>query len=298
MRTGVVIGRFQVPYLHDGHIELLEYANRYNDQVVVVLGEPSTKLTTTNPLSFDIRKNMIKDYFPDFIVVKLNDHKSDKVWSENLDNLIGGFDRVTLYGSRDSFINCYSGEFPCYYIEHTTSKSGSEVRKGLKNYDKVDYINDSHFRSGIIHAIENKYPTAYPTIDFAVTWKGKVLLGRKPGLDKWCFVGGFVDPTDKCLEDAALRELSEEVPGMVVSDPKYVCSHKVNDWRYKGTTDGIITTFFHSIYITGEFKAGDDLEQVGWFDMENGEAESAIQQEHLFLLSSLYKLDYEKEYNY
>ena len=56
----VVIGRFQTPYLHQGHLELLEKANNYSDNLLVLIGCTVATGTDKNPMDFETRKQLIK----------------------------------------------------------------------------------------------------------------------------------------------------------------------------------------------------------------------------------------------
>ena len=56
---GVVIGRFQVDDLHEGHIDVLLETSNTNNQMLVVIGLGPCKCTTRNPLDYDTRRRMI-----------------------------------------------------------------------------------------------------------------------------------------------------------------------------------------------------------------------------------------------
>lgn len=93
------------------------------------------------------------------------------------------------------------------------------------------------------------HPIVYPTVDCAI-FQDKSLdviyLARKPNQTKWRFVGGFVDPQDYSYADAAHREAFEET-GVICTILDYVTSQKVDDPRYRGKDDKIITTLFAMI---------------------------------------------------
>lgn len=58
---------------------------------------------------------MILKHFPDVTILYIKDVESDEAWSNQLDNNIldiaSPTSTITLYGSRDSFINYYTGRF-------------------------------------------------------------------------------------------------------------------------------------------------------------------------------------------
>lgn len=308
MKTGVIVARFQIDYLSHGHLDLVrkvrkKYTNE-NDKVLIILGESEVYLTNRNPLNFEFRKAMLQEqlsYINNIVILRITDNRSNEVWSENLDNLLSSYKNVTLFHSRDSFMPCYTGKHKTKEIKVIFKCSATERRREIANLDTV--VSNASFRQGIIYTVENKFPTAYTTVDIAVLRiiqnpdcthednynKLQLLLGRKPGRDKYCFIGGFVDPTDSCLESAAGRELSEEVPGLMTHEFKYVSSHKVDDFRYKGTKDGIMTSLMITYKLGGSEKAGDDIEEVKWFNLKNFDYENILTPHHHKLFESLKK---------
>lgn len=48
----VIIGRFQTPYLHEGHLDLLKQARNHSENVLVLIGTTSATGTDKNPLPF------------------------------------------------------------------------------------------------------------------------------------------------------------------------------------------------------------------------------------------------------
>ncbi len=117
------------------------------------------------------------------------------------------------------------------------------------------------------------WPTSFSTVDIAVVSKdkSKLLLGRKSGKDYFVFPGGFTDPSSESDQEDAVRELNEETHIVAkVSELKYIGNYNINDERYKDTQHKIRTHFYMILKDekTCGANAGDDLESVYWFDIE------------------------------
>jgi len=270
-RVGVVIGRFHVDNPHFGHRELVRHVFGLNKEVVIVLGESAGLETDHNPLPFQVRRIMMEKEFPKATVVSLKDMRDDRVWSLMLDELIAATcpgKLVTLYGSRDSFIDSYTGIYETVLVPLKIRSSGTALREKISKSLSVA----AAFRRGIIWYIMNRPPITYPTVDVAVIdyTKRQVLLGRKPHDPAGCyrFIGGFVDPTDSSYESAAGRERVEESGDFGIDKLEYVGSARIDDWRYRGTKDGIMTTFFRTGYHFGMPEPADDISELKWTPLE------------------------------
>jgi bifunctional NMN adenylyltransferase/nudix hydrolase len=266
---GVIIARFQSPYLHEGHRQLIDSVKARHNKIVLVLGISPVLGSRKNPLDFYTREKMIKKVYPDMVVLPLSDHPLDSKWSQNLDALlINTFPgaQFKLYGSRDSFIPSYSGKLEVIELPETNSQSATIIREQIS--DKV--LDSEEFRVGVIYAYSNTYLKVYPTVDIAVfrNNKAEILLGKKEIDNKWRLPGGFSDPTDESYEGAARRELIEECGAIEVTEMQYEKSFRVNDWRYRSETDKIITSLFSTDFISGEPAGSDDIAEVRWFAMQ------------------------------
>jgi bifunctional NMN adenylyltransferase/nudix hydrolase len=283
--TGVIVGRFQVHKLHEVHRELIEHVVGSHPKVIVALGITSKLGTANNPLDFMSRQRMILEDFPNVVVIAIHDNRSDENWSKDLDRRIREVSptgSVLLYGARDSFIKHYSGANKTQELECTDYNeiSGTEIRKLVSR----TVIPSADFRAGVIYGCTNQYPKGFPTVDAAVVDDGKLLLGRKANEDKFRFIGGFFDPSvDRSLETAAKREVSEETGGMTVEVDRYLGSIVINDWRYRGEKDKIITAFFQMKRLYGPAHASDDIAELKWFDL-NKIKHHEIMEEHIPLM--------------
>jgi bifunctional NMN adenylyltransferase/nudix hydrolase len=263
--VGVIIGRFQTNVLHEGHINLIKTVLGQHKKTIILLGVARIQNTKKNPLDFATREAMIKEAFPSVIVLPVRDQRYDDKWSQDVDNQITipfGEKKIVIYGSRDSFIPYYKGKYPVIELEPSVQHNATNIRAEVARQT----LDTSDFRAGIIYSTFNQYPTAFPTVDVCVyNDKGEILLGRKPNEKYFRFIGGFVDPSDASLEAAAKRELSEEASINLVTDtPKYMLSHKVDDWRYRKEESGIITNLFLCKRLMGGATAGDDIAEIKW----------------------------------
>jgi bifunctional NMN adenylyltransferase/nudix hydrolase len=289
--VGVIIARFQSPYLHEGHKALIQQVKKDHNKIVIVLGVSPVRGSRKNPLDFHTRERMIKNEYPDIVVLPLSDHPLDAKWSQNLDTLLSdSFPGLSfsLYGSRDSFIPYYSGRFETVELPETGSHSATIIREKIS--DKV--LDSEEFRIGIIYAYSNTYLKVYATVDIAVFKNNKteILLGRKNIDNKWRLLGGFSDPTDESYEEAARRELIEECGPIETTPMNYEKSVRVNDWRYKSEADKIITCLFSTDFVSGDPSGSDDIAEVRWFRLNDVRAmmeQNKTAEEHIPQLTHL-----------
>ena len=179
---GVIIGRFQTPCLHEGHLALIEAAQNSCEDILVLIGTTAASGTDKNPLSFEARKHLFKFNCE---IKPLPDHPSDKDWSDQIDEIISslGFEEATIFGGRDNSIeDRYSGRHKIKVIRETGGKSSTALRKEAAK----QVLDCSSFRAGIIHHVENRYPIVYSTVDIIIyctrktkeTWEGVRVAAR------------------------------------------------------------------------------------------------------------------------
>lgn len=287
--VAIVVGRFQVAELHEAHKELIDSVKSLHQRVIIVLGLSNVIGTQSNPLGFEPRRQMIQEEYPDIDIVYLKDYKSDKVWSKKLDeivhDLIGPNQTAVLYGSRDSFIKYYSGKLPTLELVATKVVSGSEIRERLAKKATSSY----DWRAGAIWQAFNQFRKVYPTVDAAIQRDGKILFVKKPNEDNWRFPGGFADINSFSYEDDAIREAKEET-GLTCTNPVYIGSFKIDDWRYKDGIDCIKSILFlmDAPNISESAEVADDLKggKCAWFNLNDLE-EMNIEKEHVILFRTL-----------
>jgi bifunctional NMN adenylyltransferase/nudix hydrolase len=292
--VGVIIARFQVPYLTEAHEALVNYVCSNHKKVVVLLGVSRQFHTKSNPLDYATREQMLKTQFPDVIILPVMDNDSDEEWSKDVDKAIFisyGGKSALLYGGRDSFIPYYSGRYKTVSLDTTGPEvSGTKLRALVSK----ELRNSADWRAGSIHAINSLRDVNWLTVDIIpVRADGKILLGKKLLETRYRFIGGFVakEDNDTCIEEAAIRELKEE-SGLTAttSDLIYLGSSAINDPRYKGTGSGIMTTIF-ALIVDNDVKpvGDDDLDHVAWFDLNYVSDVTNIMPQHLPIVSILNK---------
>lgn len=271
--VGVIVARFQADTLHNGWQYLIDYVRSHHEHVLVVLGDHGGLRTKDDPLTYLEREIMVLQtytYNAWLTVKQLFDHPhSTELWTKNLDQLVADTfpnRKVVMYGSRDSFIKAYRkacGTYETRELEPHTDDSGTQARR------EVRFAHTPQSRQGIIYAERERPAIAYATVDLVVFNERRqevLLIGKHKFGNLKAFPGGFVDPEQDTSDlDAAKRELSEEVPGIKVEKYDLLGDRiRVDDPRYRRSSDKIFTAIFAAPYQGGTAVAGDDAESVEW----------------------------------
>lgn len=154
--VGVVIGRFQVPKLTDGHTYLIDEALSKHRRVIVLLGSSQEWGTKKNPLNYQTRARMIQEEYPEVITCPLPDFDNDSVWSDRIDETVKsvGWDVTScvIYGGRNSFHPHYKGNFQVVICDSGVEGiSGTSLRKSVGKVAR----STEDFRRGVIYATQN-----------------------------------------------------------------------------------------------------------------------------------------------
>ena len=243
-----------------------------HEQTVVLLGCSPAQFTKRNPLPYWMRQRMVKEFDPLVDVYPLMDSPSDVVWSDSVDKLLTTIypgQAITLYGGRDSFQPHYKGKLAVRHFDEVSEESGTTSRHEVAG---AFAISTDKTREGVIFTVESAYTRVNPTVDIAILddKREKVLVARKLVEEQpygYRFIGGFVDPTDTTLEEAARREAAEET-GLEIDNLRYVASHNIPDWRYRGGPESVMTTFFVAEKLFGHEEASDDITELVWLDLD------------------------------
>lgn len=280
-KVSVVIGRFQTPSLHEGHLELLRLARAEADggMVVVLVGTTENLGSKRNPLDYATRESVLRACPNVDLVLPIMDAPTDEEWSENVDRLLVSTvpnGQFTLIGGRDSFLPHYTGMFATKQVATDWVACATEIREQIAKKP----VDSEDFRKGVIYSAYNQWPRVFQTVDVALCVRKSadeyvVYLGKRKGEDRFRFFGGFVDVGDTSLEMAAVREAKEEanLPDTVYPcDMVYLGSHHMADYRYpESSGDATISSFFCA-EITQEIAdmldAGDDIDSVEQFTLQ------------------------------
>lgn len=155
MITAVVIGRFQTPALHPGHLHLFSYAwdkvkwAEPRARILVLLGT-SPVLDERNVLPVEIRREMILEVVPHAHISVLPDAPGDdRAWSWFVDDILDEHPEPVLFGSRDCFKDHYLGKYPFHEVPELPGHSASQQRK------EMSFKHNEDFRKGIFYAFHH-----------------------------------------------------------------------------------------------------------------------------------------------
>lgn len=290
--TGIIMGRFQTLELTKLHVQLIDFVRKKHTRTLVFLASnpaPSDR----HPIDWEFRWQMFLEKFGDKIeVFEMPDLQDDRVWSQELDRRIleqKPEGEVTLYGTQANFVDLYSGRYQAKALEPKEADFPDEMTiKGIGS--------GRDFRAGMLYATLRRFPTVYPTVDIAVFRNDyrELLLARKSGEAKYRFPGGFTDPSDDSYEEAVLRELGEECGDLEVRDLIYLGSARVDDWRYRGSLDSVMTHLYACELVNGTPAPDDDIAELRWFDASKIKLDQFVA-EHRPLVKLLENFLFEEE---
>lgn len=274
-RVAVVVARFQLHELHAAHKALLNKILEDFDELIIVLGIPPLQQTSKNPLNLEMRKQMLKEEFSNYMhrvrIAYIHNNKDDAAWSANLDKLISKLtksnNRVILCGGRDSFIPYYKTnkyevkEYPEFYKEEYLS--ATSTRKEIAN--STEFNKD--FRAGVVHSACNVYPACVPSVDLVILndQKTHVLLGLHIDETKYKFLGSWVR-AGETYEYACYRTAKTKA-NVIVENFMPLHSFTGFDWRFIGEDSDLTTMLYEcTILNNGEsvLRAMGNFKRLKW----------------------------------
>jgi len=253
---GVVIGRFQ-PF-HNAHLELVRFALKQAQKLVIVLGSANAARDTMNPWSSTQRAEMVRACLSseenlrvEFVHAK--DYQSNNMWLASvqsaIDDITGGSCDIKLIGHKKDATSFYLKLFPQWgdYVESGVSSEldATSVRDNLFRQDKVDvkkmvplpvfniieaWMATPEFQRlhGEYEDIQNEhaawlgapYKPTFVTTDAIVICSGHVLVGRHGGKYGKGLIAwpGGYINADEYIIDSCIRELREETKLKVTTE--------------------------------------------------------------------------------
>lgn len=163
-RIGVIVGRFQVPYLTRGHKWLIETALSNFDRVLILVGDTKTlvsgwkRMDSNDPFPFEFRKKMILKEYPGVLIQKFEDVGNVMLWNQKLDNYLESLDmgEYFMVGSRNSFLENYNGKYTkCPLDSPERDISGTNLRNQVyEEAESLGFSPSADFMKGIIWAVK------------------------------------------------------------------------------------------------------------------------------------------------
>lgn len=228
-KLGVLIGRFQVPQMHEGHRFIIHRMLEQCDEVLILFGSANRTRSVKNPFTYRERQQATLQLFPTVLTAPLNDYMyNDSQWMADVAATINqvvenvcvdhqeNFE-VLLYGHHKDG-NDYLNWFPQYEYVNINSDidiSGTEVRNSFMHLLPDNVQADAAYFAKERETFKNyPYPASLNICcgDAVVECLGHILLIKRkftPGAGNWALPGGHKNTNETFLQ-CALRELIEE----------------------------------------------------------------------------------------
>lgn len=170
-KVGVIVGRFQVPELTEGHKHLIKEVTKEFDLVYILIGTTKdNKPGLRNPLPLEARLEMFLEDNETIdhtktTIMSIRDVGNWPVWVKDLEKIIEGnllieekdcYD-IFICGSRDSVADRYKefgGKYNVFYVSELPGISGTLSREKLLEED-IKWNLDT--RKAIIKVISSLY---------------------------------------------------------------------------------------------------------------------------------------------
>lgn len=284
--VGVLVGRFQIPQMNDAYRAMISKVSTEHNFTMLCLSTSPIPGNREQPLTYAMRRAMISDSFPNALIFPFLDIADPVKWTKTLDARIKEtfpLTTVRIYAAPD-FVEMYrssGGVYPQTILTGPDSTADlADARKRI--------INNADFRRGVFYGTNHAYKRIISTVDGAIISGDTVLLGRKPNETAWRFMGGFTEVTSTSDEQDLSRECREELNLIVKpEDWHYIGRINIDDWRYAGSGDQIRTGFYVAFEYLGIPKAGDDLADVRWVDLDAKPEDIPLVSEHVVLWNRL-----------
>lgn len=140
----VLLGRFQ-PF-HEGHYKVVNHLKDNYSKVEILIGSKNTSRTLDNPLTFEERKKIIENCFPNIKITGIEDEEKDKEGNKKwVKKLEGKLDKdAKLVSGNDLVIELVQKHTE---IEQQEPKSfnpeiysGTEIRRRIRSGGEWRYL--------------------------------------------------------------------------------------------------------------------------------------------------------------
>lgn len=302
-KLGVFIGRFQP--LHKGHEVIINKMISETDQQLLLIGSCNNTGTVRNPFTYEIRKDIIKQKYPNVSTEPLNDYLyNDAQWFTKVRYIIDAYSSnnntsVVLYGHTkpDNLYLSWFKDFEYVEVDPEFSISGTEIRlqAGEQGVLPQAAQEDFDFYKKEQEQFKN-YP--YPeTLNFmcgdalVATLDNEILLIKRknaPGKGKWALPGGFKNNNETFYE-CAQRELFEET-GIDITQHKVKTKKSRLFDSPKRAHGGILRSTMCQMFIIEKkipIIANDDAAEAEWIPLNTVLNDLDMFHDHRDIISEL-----------
>lgn len=153
---GVIIGRFQIDKLHEGHVKLIQTVSSLHKNFIILIGTTDQQ-TADDPLDFANRFYLFNNIkYKSIGICELPNYEDDKDWSKKIDSIISNFfcirkslnGKAKIYGARRNSLKAYTGKHQTVSLPLNFPVSGKKIRKEIRDTVR----NSPDFRAGVIYA--------------------------------------------------------------------------------------------------------------------------------------------------
>lgn len=250
MKIGVVVGKFQTPYLTEAHQHLFDKAIEENDQLVIFVLDKHIEFTDNNPLPYRIREDMLLQNFwgesnGRISIYPLQEQKYASVLQHNLDSTLlshwSASHEFTLYSGADGVGSFYDGLCKVEICEFQSRKKSKQLRSYA--FDKEDY--EKEIAQGMIHAVGHKPPLCYNYVVSIVRARDGLITIKYPDTKYLSFPTIELNSEHNSIIEASFSHITTLVPGASLTQGSHLHSIKVDDWRFRDSED---FCFYHAVY--------------------------------------------------